>query len=174
MGEDKSLLPFGENTSLIQYQYQKLEKLFQKVYISSKNHKFDFDANILIDNSNEHSPLIALSSILESIKDEKVFIVTVDTPFIETSTIATLIDKCKNYQITVAQSNDGTHNLCGIFHRSVINIINKMIKENDHKIRNLLNKANAQTIYFDNEKQFLNINTPNIYNHSLNYYNQIK
>ena len=37
MGEDKALLPFGGYPTLTQFQYIKLRKNFQNIYISAKN-----------------------------------------------------------------------------------------------------------------------------------------
>ena len=37
MGEDKSLLPFPPYKTLTHYQYQRLNKIFKNVYISSKD-----------------------------------------------------------------------------------------------------------------------------------------
>ena len=47
MKQDKALLPFGDTNSLAEFQYRRLSKIFSKVYISSKNNKFDFDVNII-------------------------------------------------------------------------------------------------------------------------------
>lgn len=173
MGEDKSLLPFLENKSLIQYQYDRLQKVFQKVYISSKTQKFDFNANIILDNGSIYSPMIALESILSHFKNEKVFIITVDTPFIEENTIKTLFDQSKNYEITIAQTNANLHNLCGVFDSSILKKIKYFIKEDNHKINALLNKSHTKIVLFENEKEFLNINTPDIYDQSLDYYKNI-
>ena len=84
MGKDKALLPFGKYESLTYYQYTKLQKLFDTVYISTKEKKFDFEANFIYDNYNESSPLAAILSIFESIKVESIFILSVgvkDNPF---------------------------------------------------------------------------------------------
>ncbi len=44
MKKDKSLLPFNEYNTLAEFQYRRLSKIFSKVYISTKNNKFDFEA----------------------------------------------------------------------------------------------------------------------------------
>jgi len=109
MGEDKSLLPFKKFNTLIEYQHNKLSKIFSTVYISSKSNKFEFDANLLIDESQEiHSPMIALKSILSKITSEKVFIVTVDVPLIKKETFDTLIEQSNPYTFTIAKDTDHT------------------------------------------------------------------
>ena len=66
--------------------------------------------------------------------DEKVFIITVDTPFIKYETIKKLIDYSNNFEITIAQTPFGTHNLCGVFSKIVLSTIEEMLEENIHKI----------------------------------------
>ena len=112
MGKDKSLLPFGGYSSMIEYQYNRLKPFFKDIYISSKTNKFNFDANIIYDDSDVYSPMIALKSILEYLTEEqKVFIITVDTPMVSIEAIEHLIHNSKDYDATVAQSPTKTHNL---------------------------------------------------------------
>lgn len=170
MGEDKSLLPFIDNKSLIQYQYERLEKVFQKVYISSKTEKFDFQANIILDDNPTFSPMVALQSIFNTLNDDKIFIITVDTPFVTSDTIDAIFEHNKNHDITIAQSNGKVHNLCGIFNRSVKKEIDSFVQNDFHKINTLIKKCNTNIVLFNDDEQFLNINTPDIYHKSLLYY----
>ena len=164
MGEDKSLLPFDGFNTLIEYQYSKLSKIFSKVYISSKNNKFNFSCHIIYDDNKDiSSPMIALKSILDSIQEDKVFIVTVDTPFIQEKVIKKLIENSNNYEITIAKDKNKVHNLCGVFKRGLINIINKYIKEDIHKINYLIKSSNSSYISFSDDTQFININTKEDY-----------
>ena len=90
MKNDKSLLPFGAYPTLTQYQHVKLSRLFKEVYISAKADKFDFECQIIEDNNQESSPLIGIISIFESLKTEKVFILSVDAPFVDEKVIGKL------------------------------------------------------------------------------------
>jgi len=165
MGEDKSLLPFKEFDTLIQYQHSKLSKIFSTVYISSKTNKFNFKANILYDESQEiYSPMIALKSILNSIPDEKVFITTVDTPFIEKDTFIKIIEASIHYDIAIAKDCNNTHNLCGVFSKSLLVHIEKLLNTNIHKINTLIKNSNYKEVVFENSHQFININTKDDYN----------
>jgi molybdopterin-guanine dinucleotide biosynthesis protein A len=171
MGEDKSLLPFKEFNTLIEYQHNKLSKIFSTVYISSKNNKFDFNANLLIDNSQEiHSPMIALKSILSKITSEKVFIVTVDVPLIKEETFDTLVSQSTPYKITIAKDSTHTHNLCGVFSKSLLPLIDELLNKDIHKINTLIKNSNSYTeILFNDEEQFSNINTKEDYIKTRNY-----
>ena len=166
MGEDKSLLPFKNYDTLIQYQYEKLSKIFSSVFISSKTNKFNFKAELLIDESQAiYSPMIALKSILSNIKNEKVFIVTVDVPFINEDTFRTIIEHSKHNKITIAKDSKYTHNLCGVYSKSLLPLIEKLLNEDMHKINTLIKNSNSfEEILFQNEKQFANINTRDDYN----------
>ncbi|MDX9743323.1 MAG: molybdenum cofactor guanylyltransferase MobA [Arcobacteraceae bacterium] len=166
MGEDKSLLSFGGFNTLIEYQHHKLSKIFSNVYISSKINKFDFFCNILYDTSEVYSPMVALQSILQSIEEEKVFIISVDTPLVEENTIYKLIKESSNqrFDVTICKDLEKTHNLIGVFHKNILKQIDTMLQENNHKINTLLTqKVQLQIIPFEKGTQFVNINTKEDY-----------
>ncbi|ADG91968.1 molybdopterin-guanine dinucleotide biosynthesis protein [Arcobacter nitrofigilis DSM 7299] len=169
MGEDKSLLPFSNYNTLTQYQFDRLKTHFKNIYLSSKTNKFDFlksDENIIFDNiEDESSPLIALKSIFETIKSDKVFILTVDTPFVKIETIAKLINESLNSSTIAITSRE--HNLCGVYERSCLKIINQMLKENNHKIGFLLKRIELKKIEFFDENEFLNLNKKEDYQKAL-------
>jgi len=166
MGEDKALLPFSNYNSLAQYQYERLKPYFKEIYLSSKTNKFDFlkesenqkNTNIIYDNiDDESSPLIALKSILESINLNKAFIITVDTPFVKIPSIEKLITNSNISNITIA-TTAREHNLCGVYNKSCLSLIDKMISDNNHKIGFLINNLTSNKIKFYDENEFLNLN----------------
>lgn len=172
MGEDKTLLPFGKYDSLIHFQFERLTTFFSNVLISSKNHTFDFlDQNpsvILYDNEkNIYSPLIALKSILKQLNVPRVFILTVDTPFVNINTIKQIIEKSDDYEITIASTLEKTHNLCGVFSQSLLEKIETMLEKDIHKIGYLIKQSHSQILKFENEEEFLNLNTKYEYEQAL-------
>jgi len=171
MGEDKSLLPFGKFDTLVEYQYNKLSKIFQKVYISSKTNKFEFEANLIYDNQKDvSSPMVALQSILTHLNSEKVFIITVDVPLVDKDTIIELIRKSASNDIIIARDENKTHNLIGVFSKSILSQLNQLISTNNHKINCLITATDTVFIDFDKSSQFININTQENYTQALNYY----
>ncbi|QKJ27974.1 molybdenum cofactor guanylyltransferase MobA [Aliarcobacter cibarius] len=171
MGEDKSLLPFFSSKTLIEFQYKKLEQYFNHIYISSKSDKFDFlkdKSKLILDKNHDvSSPILALQTILE--KFDKVFIIPVDTPFVEFKTIEKLIIDSNSFDITIAQTPFKTHNLCGIFTKNILPFIENMINQDIHKINYLIKNSKTQIINFENEDEFLNLNDKNEYQKALNY-----
>jgi len=158
MGEDKALLPFSNYKTLTEYQYERLKPYFKEVYLSSKTDKFNFPANIIYDElKDESSPLIALKSILEKLNSSKVFIITVDTPFVKITSIKKLIESSLTYDITIAVT-EKEHNLCGVYNKSCLSFINSMISIDNHKIGNLLNNLKTNKLKFYEENEFLNLN----------------
>ncbi len=171
MGEDKSLLPFSSSKTLIEYQYNRLKPYFKAIYISSKTNKFDFiDEEFLIldENKDIFSPILALDTIFDKFKNQRIFIITVDTPFVTIESISKLIEESANYDICIAQT-EKTHNLCGVFSSNISLTIKTMIKNNIHKINYLINNNNHKIIKFPRDSEFININNQNEYVESLVY-----
>jgi molybdopterin-guanine dinucleotide biosynthesis protein A len=171
MGEDKSLLPFSTSKTLIQYQYDRLKPYFKNIYISSKVDKFDFlEKNLLIldENKDIFSPILALDTIFKKFENQKIFIITVDTPLVSIDSISKLIDASINYDICIAQT-EKTHNLCGVFSSNISLTIKTMIENDIHKIAYLINKNKNKILKFPNNSEFLNINNKEEYEESLNY-----
>lgn len=173
MGEDKSLLPFGGFSTLTEYQYSKLSKIFHNVYISTKNpQKFNFNANFIVDApelQNIYAPTAGFISAFLNLSQEKIFVLSVDTPFVEKSHIAKLIQEdSEKYDATIAKTEDGIQAMCGIYHRSLLDSFVSMQDNNTHKLNNLLQSSQTQYIAFEDKKAFLNLNKPHEYKEALN------
>lgn len=178
MGQDKSLMDFNQEKSMAQYLYEKLEKIFEDVYISSKEDKFDFLAskqNLILDSSDIFSPMVALESIFTTIDKQKIFIITVDMPLILSESIIKLLEDSNNslYEIVIVKDKDNNiHNLCGVFDKSVLNKIEQYIKDDIHKINYLIKNSRHKIIKFDSREEFLNLNTPQEYQKALQVKNK--
>ena len=179
MGSDKSLLPFDGYKTLIEYQYNKFQKIFKKVYISfkqedlevtTKEDKFSFlkDRSLLIEDDNcIYSPMVALQTILKGFKKNSyVFIVAVDIPFLTLQTIQKLYSNTlqKQYQVILPiDKNNNTHNLCGFYNTNVLEEIDKLLLTDIHKIRILIQTLDSSIIKFDTTEEFLNLNDQKSY-----------
>ena len=156
MGQDKTFLPY-KNTNLINYQINKFEKIFNKVYINSKNNKFNFKNIILDEDKNTFSPMLALYSVLKSFNNTLVFIICVDMPNISENEIQKLLDFKNDANIIIPKTKDHKHSLCGFYHSSLANICKKFLDENKHKISLLFNEK-TRFIEFNDENKFINLN----------------
>ncbi len=163
MGEDKSLLPFGDFATLTQFQYHRLKKLFKNVYISCKNSdKFDFEAEFIEDvETKEYAPTAGFVATFEKLDCEKFFVLSVDSPFVDESVITKLLsyDK-KDSDATIARTPFGMQPMCGIYHKSLEKDFTKMLKSDNHKLGYLLKNSKTEFIAFNDDKVFLNLNYP--------------
>ena len=177
MEEDKSLLPFGSYPTLVQYQHARLSKIFSKVYISSKDRsKFDFDAHFIEDKPsyNVFAPTVGFVSIFETLSVEKLFIISVDSPFVTQKEIKQLFIEDKNsYDATIAKTEDGIQPLCGIYHRSMLPYFYNMLQSDTHKLTKTLYEANTKFVFFDDKQPFLNLNYPHEYQEALKLLNTL-
>ncbi len=165
MKQDKSLMRFGRYDTMIKHQYEKLNGIFEDVYISAKTDKFNFlsDEKLILDNSDIFSPMVALGTIFETLKNkDKIFIITVDMPLVEPGSIVRLVEEAgySEEQIVTAKDSMGNrHNLCGIFDISVLKNIKEALAKDIHKVNYLINSCNSKEIEFQNSKEFLNLNS---------------
>jgi len=166
MGSDKALLPFDGYSSLSQYQYEKLRKIFKTVYISAKHDKFDFSPPLIEDKYKQSSPLVGLVSIFETIDENEVFILSVDAPMVEKEIIEHLYQTAssdQNADAIIANSPQGLEPLCGIYRRSITPLAKEFLELNNHKLVALLSKSKSLYHFFDSCEAFLNINHPSEY-----------
>ena len=168
MGEDKALMPFGGYSSMTEYQYRRLEKIFKNVYISAKENKFDFEANIILDKYPQSSPMVAIASILEELNDD-FFLISVDMPLLSADAINALIalyNKEPEYDIYVLKSPNGDEPTATIYTKKIINQIKEFLEQNIHKLQYLINSVNKVSIKWDNISEFININDKKSYNYA--------
>jgi len=159
MGTDKSLLPFGDKSSMAQFQYDRLNSIFSKVYISAKNNKFDFNPLLIKDIYPQSSPLVALISIFETLEIDETFILSVDTPFIDRDIIEKLYSYNDNSKdIIVAKTSNGIQPLCGIYKKSILPKAKEYLNKDIHKLTYLLKNSNTTFVEFEDDSKFANLN----------------
>ena len=162
MGKDKALLPFSEYSTLVEFQYQRLEKIFNQVYISWKSEKVQFGANSIFDLKQYNhisAPTVGLLSSFEKIDSEYIFVISVDTPFFGQDEIQKLFDNLDSqYEIITAKNRDGVEPLISIYSRKLYPKIKEMVENNNHKLKQLFTSSQVREVYFDEVEPFLNLN----------------
>jgi molybdopterin-guanine dinucleotide biosynthesis protein A len=174
MGQDKSLLPFGSYSTLAQFQYDRLSKLFSSTYISAKSReKFDFDPNVIEDHTESgYAPTAGFVAAFEAISCERIFVLSVDTPFVTQEVIQRLIDADEpSYDAVISKTSSGTHPMAGIYHRSLLSEFKRMLNDEDHRLGKLLSSAKTHYVDFPSEEPFCNLNHPNEYEAAVSRYN---
>lgn len=170
MGQDKSLLPFGGFSTLAEFQYNRLSKLFTYVAISTKNaDKFDFQADFILDPEGiDYAPTAGFVTAFKTLENERFMILSVDTPFIDETIFQPLLDADnENVDAVIAKTKGGSHPLCGIYHRSLAKEFERMLDENDHRLGKLLASSATAYVDFEEEELFANLNHPHEYQEAL-------
>jgi molybdopterin-guanine dinucleotide biosynthesis protein A len=163
MGKDKALLEFG-GKPLALFQYERLQPLFQKVYISTKEDKFDFDAEFIFDKSKIYAPTPTIAQLLEEIGD--FFAISVDTPFVTKKEIDRIISQNRNFDAVIAKTKF-PHPLIGIYKKSLLPLLQKELKNENYKLNAILKKAKTHYVEFEDEAPFFNCNYPEDFQEAL-------
>jgi len=176
MHQDKALLPFGGYSSLTEFQYKRLQNIFQEVYIVTKTpEKFSFKASFIKENYNVYAPTAGFVSVFEALNNEHFFVLGVDLPFVDEGIIKEIYQADRNdVDATIAQTVSFTESMCGIYHRSLEKTFKKMLQENKHKLHQTLKEKNTQMVLISEEWRFKNLNTPQEYQKALQLYDIIK
>jgi len=164
MQKDKALLPFGKYNTLSEYQFVRLSKIFENVYLSSKVNKFNFKVDLIEDNYLVSSPLVALISIFENLEVEEAFVLSVDAPFVSESVIIQLYNEAKEgVDVIVAESRQGLEPLCAIYRKSFLKEAYVALDENRHRLQGLFYNLNVQKVKINDKEVFTNLNYPEEY-----------
>ncbi|MBN2782385.1 MAG: molybdenum cofactor guanylyltransferase MobA [Campylobacterales bacterium] len=174
MGSDKSLIPFGGFDTMTEYQIDKLQKIFSTIYISCKDKvKFkslkNYDSLNFIEEDGEiYAPTIGFISVFETLKCDRFFAISVDTPFIDYEIIKKNFDNDSSGLDAVIAVVDGMiQPMCGLYHKSMYKKFNEMLKDKNYKLGYGLKNSNTNFVDFKCMKKFLNINYPSDYKKAL-------
>lgn len=160
MGQDKSKLMIDDK-NLTQIQVEKFSQIFNHVYVSAKEDKFNKQFDLIKDKDdfNFYSPMLALYSILSYFKEEWVFILSVDSPKVGLKEVEKLFQAVSlEEKIVVAKTPLYKHSLCGFYHSSLASYCLECLKNNEQKIGILFSKVKTKFVKFEDESVFLNLN----------------
>ncbi len=171
MGKDKALLPFCGFSTLAEFQYRRLKPYFDTVYLSAKREKFPFEAPVILDNPdlNVYAPSAGLIRIFETLADDTVFVLSVDTPFVGVEEIEKIVEAVKSskYDAVVAESPGGVHPMCGLYDRSILSAVQKAADEGNYRLTDILKMSKTLYVKFPFDDPFFNINRPEEYESAL-------
>jgi molybdopterin-guanine dinucleotide biosynthesis protein A len=182
IGVNKSLLKIG-NKSLIEIIHEILTDLFEEIILSTNEpqlYKF-LKLKSYKDIYSNKGPLSGIHSGLINSKTDKNFVISCDMPFMISEMIEYLVTYKCNKPIVVAKAEGFVQQLCGLYNKSCLPIIEKILSENTEsenrnirqekrgcKVLKLINKAgaeiiNAESLPFYNKDLFFNMNSTDDY-----------
>ena len=160
MGEDKGQMLLN-GKPMIQYLIETLQYVFNEIKIISNNPEYKkFGLEVISDEVKEIGPLGGIYTALKSSKVEQNFIISCDTPFIESETINHLLEIHK-HDVSLVIQNQKLEPLIAVYSKSILPILEKQIDLKDYKLMNLIDKVHSNFVDVNSvsEKQFFNFNS---------------
>jgi len=163
MGQDKGLIPVN-GKPMVQHLIDAIKPLKLKTILIAHNSKYNtFGVPVYEDIYKESGPLGGIHSALKHSKTPRVFILSCDTPFVNTTLIKHLIEVSNSHDITIPRHGSKTHPLIGIYSKNILNVLTESIHTNHLKVMDLINKLSHSILDVTEvfpEVLFENINTP--------------
>ena len=126
-----------------------------------------FKVRIASDTEFGKGPLIGIYSGLKASQDDYNLAVACDMPFLNVQLLKYMMGLVEGFDIVIPRSNGEIEPLHAVYSKRCLDIIARMIEENDLKVRNLLEKSNVRYVEeneidrFDpHHMSWFNINTP--------------
>ncbi|WQY83202.1 molybdenum cofactor guanylyltransferase MobA [Helicobacter pylori] len=155
---NKALAPLKSYPSLLEYQYSRLLKLFKQVIISAKK-SYALNAPYLLEKeSGLFSPLFGIHNAFLTLQTPYIFFIPIDTPLVSFESIKALCG-IQNFSVVYAKSPTKEHYLISLWHQSTLNALFYALKTQNYRLSDLVKNASSVAINFDQEEEFLNLNT---------------
>ncbi|GAA9176538.1 molybdenum cofactor guanylyltransferase MobA [Helicobacter pylori] len=155
---NKALMPFESYSSLLEYQYMHLLKLFKKVIISAKK-SYELNAPYLLERESDlFSPLFGIYNAFLTLQTPYIFFIPIDTPLVSFESIKALCG-IKNFSVVYAKSPTKEHYLISLWHQNILNALSYALKTQNYRLSDLVKNTSSIAMHLDKEEEFLNLNT---------------
>ncbi|TPH38108.1 molybdenum cofactor guanylyltransferase MobA [Helicobacter pylori] len=155
---NKALMPFESYSSLLEYQYTRLLKLFKKVIISAKK-SYELNAPYLLEKKSDlFSPLFGIYNAFLILQTPYLFFIPIDTPLVSFESIKALCG-IKNFSVVYAKSPTKEHYLISLWHQNSLNALSYALKTQNYRLSVLVKNTSSIAMRLDKEEEFLNLNT---------------
>jgi molybdenum cofactor guanylyltransferase len=173
MGQNKALLKMG-NFTIIELVIEVLKPLCNDILLSVNNHDLDFlPYRKIKDQFDDIGPISGIYSTLKESNSDENFIISCDTPFIN-SGLLTLFQSCSsNYDIVLPVYNNKIQPITGYFTKKALREIEFQIELKNYVPVNIFEKCNTNFIHIDDlvlpnaNRLFFNINNIEDYQEAL-------
>ncbi|WRB70618.1 molybdenum cofactor guanylyltransferase MobA [Helicobacter pylori] len=155
---NKALMPFESHSSLLEYQYTRLLKLFKKVIISAKK-SYELNAPYLLEKESDlFSPLFGIYNAFLTLQTPYIFLIPIDTPLVSFESIKALCG-IKNFSVVYTKSPTKEHYLISLWHQNIFNALSYALKTQNYRLSDLVKNISSIAMHFNKEEEFLNLNT---------------
>jgi molybdopterin-guanine dinucleotide biosynthesis protein A len=161
-GFTKSFLKFQDK-----YFFQRILEEFndfdKTVIISNQKNLYkEYQVETFEDLIRDKGPLGGIYTALSAINDS-CFIAACDMPFLNKEKILNFYNELNNYDAVIPIYKDRPQPLCALYNISILKYIAESIDNNDLKIMIPIKKAKVKFVEIDDDKLFINVNTPEEY-----------
>lgn len=166
MGEEKGLIMF-RGKPMIQHVIDEVKTINKPIYIVTSNQAYaKFGYPLIEDYFKELGPAGGIDTVLQHSNETKNLVIACDMPFIDTTSISTLIKVSDSAEIVVPIYNDYPEALFAIYATSIANRWHSTVKNGVLKLSDLLSLFETKFVDGNqmcklNPKLFCNINTKN-------------
>lgn len=159
MGKDKCDLEFDGET-LLNLQIDKMKSIGITDIIASGYRGKDCKAKVISDDIMK-GPLSGILLGLKNIINDRAFVISVDAPLVRVESIKKVIDYSfeKDLDIVMMRHNGNREPLMGVYKKSLINDIEKILKGDKLSVMKLADAVNYEFLDIDDDdKYYLNVN----------------
>lgn len=165
---DKAFLKIKRKT-LIELLIEKTKNLFNRIYIvtiSPEKFKiYESEKIKVVKDDLQCGPIGGIYTGLKESASIYNFVLAVDQVFVDKKMISYMMEKEKTYQVLIPKTGDFIQPLCGIYTKSVLEIIERKIKNREYKLSEIFHEV--KTEYLEKELEqfgnpeilFFNLNT---------------
>ena len=170
MGKPKALLKI-EDLPIINRVTKVASQVARELIIVVSENQSSFDAiqaRIVVDQTPEKGPLMAIFTALQSVSNSHCLILACDLPLIKAEVLIEMSQKLGSHDVIVPLTDNGFEPLCAIYAQSCLPVIASKINQNQLSVHRLFSELNIYsfTEWRDIDPTgniFLNMNTPNDY-----------
>jgi molybdopterin-guanine dinucleotide biosynthesis protein A len=134
--------------------------VFENVYISTKEDKFDFEAPLIYDKEKLSSPMVALASIFQTLKAD-FFLLSVDMPLLTLESIERLVSLYKKQPksgVYLFESCNGLEPTAAIYSYKCYGTLLKQIEEGRHSLQEFIRLQSYTAVKLESQEAFWNLN----------------
>ena len=132
---------------------------------------FESNANprdiFIIESAPIFAPIVGIISAFTQLKDDKIFFISCDCPFVVPNTIESLCKNSTNYDIVFAKDSRKIHPLIAVWSKNTLPLLQDSFKNGDFRLQNIIDKVRTKSLHFSDSNEFLNINTMSDYKSAL-------